>query len=121
MNTLPYILLSVVINTLAQLLLKLGMTRLGSFSLSWQHLPSLIGQVSCNPYIILGMVCYVASVGSWLIVLSRADVSYAYPMASLGYILTAFAGYYWLHETLSPARILGIIVIMMGVYLITRS
>jgi drug/metabolite transporter (DMT)-like permease len=121
MHVLPYILLSVFINTAAQLLLKLGMNRIGHFALSWQQLPQLIEQVAFNPFIVLGMVCYVASVASWLVVLSRVDVSYAYPMVSLGYILTAVAGYFLFHEGLSIVRIAGILVIMLGVYLITRS
>ena len=94
MTVLPFVFLSVFINTAAQLLLKLGMNRVGGFTLSWQHLPSLLMQVGLNPYIVLGMFCYVASVGSWLVVLSRSEVSYAYPLVSLGYILTALAGYF---------------------------
>lgn len=121
MNVFPFIILSVIINTAAQLLLKLGMDRIGHFSISWHQLPNLLWQVCLNPYIVLGMFCYVASVGSWLIVLSRSDVSYAYPMVSLGYILTAIAGYYFFQEALSLSRIAGILVIMLGVYLITRS
>lgn len=121
MNALPFIFLSVLINTAAQLLLKQGTNRIGDFNLSWQHLPSLLCQIAFDPYIFLGMVCYVASVGSWLVVLSRTDVSYAYPLVSLGYILTALAGYFFFHEALSFTRIAGILVILAGVYLITRS
>jgi multidrug transporter EmrE-like cation transporter len=119
--TLPYVLLSVFINTTAQLLLKLGMERIGVFQLQWQTLGPLLLKVAVNPFIILGMFCYMASVGSWLVVLSRVDVSYAYPLVSFGYILTAFAGYFWFQESLSFVRISGILVIMLGVYLITRS
>lgn len=121
MSTLPFILLSVLINTIAQVLLKLGMDRIGTFQLHWETFWPLVLKVSLNPFILLGMFCYVASVGSWLIVLSRADVSYAYPLVSLGYIFTALVGYFWLGEILSLTRVTGIFVILIGVFLITRS
>lgn len=120
MNALPFVLLSVVINTLAQLLLKLGTNRMGEIHFNWQQLPHLVWQVAFNPYILLGLTCYVASVVSWLVVLSKIDVSVAYPLVSLGYILTAIAGYYFFHEAMSITRISGIVVILIGVYLITK-
>lgn len=122
MNALPFIALSIIINTLAQLLLKLGTNRMGDihFSWNWQHLFHLFWQVAFNPYILLGLTCYVASVVSWLVVLSKIDVSVAYPLVSLGYILTAIAGYYFFHEAMSVTRIGGIFVILIGVYLITK-
>ena len=61
------------------------------------------------------------SVVVWLLVLSRVQVSYAYPMLSIGYIVNAVAAYYLFGEDLSFIRIAGIVVIIMGVYLISRS
>lgn len=121
MNALPFILLSVVINTLAQLLLKQGASRLAHVSLSWPQLPHLLWQISVNPYIVSGLICYVASVASWLVVLARSDVSFAYPLTSLGYVFTALAGYWFFHESLGASRLIGIGVILIGVYLITKS
>lgn len=118
---LPLILLSVLINTAAQLLLKQGMIRIGHFDFSWPKLFSIAFQVAANPYIVAGMFCYVASVAVWLLVLSRAAVSYAYPLISLGYITTSLAAWLLFNEPLSPTRILGILVIMAGVFLITRT
>jgi len=58
---------------------------------------------------------------AWLLVLSRVQVSFAYPMLSLGYVVNAVASYYLFQEPLSPVRIAGIFVIVLGTYLITRS
>ena len=121
MATLPLILLCVLINTLAQLLLKAGANKIGHIAFAWNKLFPLGLQLATNPYLIAGMVCYVASVFVWILVLSRVEVSYAYPMISLGYIATAIAAYLLLHEPLSFMRILGIFVIITGVFLITRS
>ena len=120
-GTLPLILLSVVINTAAQLFLKAGMMRIGHFEFTWANFMPIASKVALNPYIFLGMLSYMASIGVWLMVLSRVNVSYAYPMVSLGYILTCLAGYFFLHEPVTLIRVAGIFVIILGVIMITRS
>lgn len=71
--------------------------------------------------IIGGLTCYVVSVVVWIIVLSRADVGVAYPMISLGYVLTALGAWYFLGESFSLQRIVAIGVIIVGVALLVRS
>lgn len=121
MKEIPLILLAVIINTLAQLALKAGMDRIGYFSFSLNNLTSISLQIATNPFILAGLFCYVLSVAVWLLVLSRVDVGMAYPMISLGYIATAIAGYYLFSEQLTLIRVIGILVIMLGVYLVARS
>lgn len=118
---LPLILLSVLLNTAAQIALKAGMDKIGQFKYCWSNVLPIFMQVACNPYIILGLCIYVFAVTVWILVLSRVDVSVAYPMASLGYITTAIAAYYYFNEPLSITRIAGIGVIILGVYLVART
>jgi multidrug transporter EmrE-like cation transporter len=68
-----------------------------------------------------GMVCYAASVCVWLAALSKAPVSTAYPMLSLGYVVVAAVSVMWLGESMSPAKVLGIALICAGVVLVSRS
>lgn len=121
MNTLVLILLSVLINTAAQLLLKQGMNKIGYFGFTMANLWPILTKIAFNPYIIGGMVCYVASVFVWLLVLSRVPVSYAYPMVSLGYITTCLAAVLLFNEVLTIPRVLGIFVIIAGVYLVSKG
>jgi multidrug transporter EmrE-like cation transporter len=121
MNTIPLILFGVLLNVIAQLLLKQGMNHIGYFAFSWQNLMPVTWQVSTNPYIVTGVFTYVFSVAIWLLVLSRVQVSYAYPLLSVGYIVNAFAAYYLFAEDLSVVRMLGIFIIMLGVYIVARS
>jgi drug/metabolite transporter (DMT)-like permease len=118
---LPLILTGVFLNGLAQILLKQGMRTVGSFSLTFESLPSVGAKVALSPHILLGFLCYGVSVLVWLVVLSRVDVSFAYPLLSVAYIFVALAGKAVFGEVLSPARWAGILVICVGVYLITRS
>jgi multidrug transporter EmrE-like cation transporter len=123
MNSIVFclLLLGVMLNAGAQLLLKVGMTRIGHFDFSWSNALPIGMQVAVNPYVLVGLVFYVVSVVVWLLVLSRIDVSVAYPMLSLGYVVNALIAYYWLGEDLSMLRISGILIILLGVFLVARN
>ncbi|NIA08728.1 MAG: EamA family transporter [Nitrospiraceae bacterium] len=115
---LPLIILGVMLNACA---LKQGMRQIGNFAFSIENILPIGIKVALNPFVIFAIFCYVVSVVVWLLVLSRVDVSYAYPLLSLGYIVTAFAGRLFFGEVLGPVRWTGILIICLGVYLITRS
>ena len=121
MNYLPLILLGVLLNAAAQLFLKEGMRRIGHFEFVWANIVPISLQVSMNVFVLAGLLCYVVSVGVWLLVLSRVEVSYAYPLLSVGYIVNAVAGYYLFQENLSITRITGVLIICVGVYFVTKS
>ncbi len=121
MNYLPLILLGVMLNAAAQLFLKEGMRRIGHFDFVWANLFPIALQAAGNVFILSGLACYVISVAVWLLVLSRVEVSFAYPLLSVGYIVNAVAGYYLFQENLSVSRITGILIICVGVYFVTRS
>ncbi len=121
MNYLPLIMLGVMLNAAAQLLLKEGMRRIGHFEFIWANFFPIALQVAGNVFILGGLTCYVVSVVVWLLVLSRVEVSFAYPLLSVGYIVNAVAGYYLFQENLSLPRISGILIICVGVYFVTRS
>lgn len=118
---LPLILFGVFLNAAAQLFLREGMRRIGHFDFTWSNLFPIALQVAGNVFVLGGLLCYIVSVAVWLMVLSRVEVSYAYPLLSVGYIVTAVAGYYLFQENLSVTRILGIVIIIVGVYFVTKS
>lgn len=121
MKALPLVILAMFLNAGAQLLLKAGMNRIGFFTFSWQNFLPVSLQIMANPYILGGIFIYIFSLCTWLLVLSRIDVAIAYPLTSLAYVLTAIASYYIFGEHLSSMRIIGIFVILLGVYLIART
>jgi multidrug transporter EmrE-like cation transporter len=116
------ILTGVGLNAAAQLLLKLATRPLANFSdFGLQTLRFSILSLGGSLPFWAGMLCYGASVCVWLAALSKAPVSTAYPMLSLGYIVVAGVSVLWLDETLSPAKMLGIALICAGVFLVSRS
>ena len=115
------IVLGVTLNTVAQLCLKQGMTIIGTVSLEMTGLFDLIQKAATSPLIFWGLACYVASFAVWLIVLSRVEVSMAYPLLSIGYIVTAVFGYYFWGESLGIYKIMGIFLICAGVVLMFKE
>lgn len=115
------ILLGVLLNAGAQLFLKAGMSQIGHFEFSVANALPIAMKIIVNPPIITGLSLYVFSVAVWLLVLSRVQVSFAYPMLSIGYVVNALAAYYLFGEPLTSVRLLGIFIIIAGVYLVAQS
>ncbi|MHB8068270.1 MAG: EamA family transporter [Desulfobaccales bacterium] len=118
---LALIFVDVILNVIGQLSLKYGMSQFGNFSLSLSTLPPVFLKAATNPNVLLGLVCYGLGFLVWLIVLSKAEVSYAYPLISLGYVFTAILARLMFGEAVSFTRMAGILVTCLGVFLIARS
>lgn len=121
MQMFSLILFGVLLNALAQLLLKAGMSQIGEFDFTLSNTLPIGLKVLGNVPILSGLMLYVVSVGIWLLVLSRTPVSTAYPMLSIGYIVNALAANYFFAEPLTSVRMLGIFVIIAGVFIVSRS
>ena len=123
--SLALILFGVFLNACAQLLLKAGVNNvvaaIGTFEYSFANLWPVGLRLATQWPIIGGLSCYVISVVVWILGLSRVDVSIAYPLLSLGYVLNAAAAWWLFGEAMTPTRLLGIGVIIVGVYILTRS
>ncbi len=118
---LALVLTGVMLNAAAQLLLKAGSRAITDVSFSLANTWTLAARMALNPPILGGLALYVISVVFWILALSRVDVSVAYPMLSIGYIVSALAGWLLFSEALSAARVAGIVVIILGVWLVARS
>jgi len=116
------ILSGVGLNAAAQLLLKVATKPLAHFSVfNADTLNSSVIILFKSPPFWTGMLCYAASVCVWVAALSKAPVSTAYPMLSLGYVVVAAVSVTWLGETLTPGKVLGIALICAGVILVSRT
>jgi drug/metabolite transporter (DMT)-like permease len=116
-----FILSGVVLNATAQLLLKAGTNAIGRFEYAAPEIGRVALRFAVEPHIAAGVACYVVSLVVWLLGLSRVEVSVAYPMLSLGYVINALGAAYLLGEMMTPMRIVGIGAIILGVLLVARS
>lgn len=121
LQTFIILLAGVLLNAGAQLLLKAGVKPLGAIGgAPGTLLPDLATAFTRAP-VLAGLGCYVISVAVWLIALSRVDVSIAYPMLSLGYVVNAIAAWWLFGEAVGVARFAGIALILLGVLIVARS
>jgi len=113
------VLISVVLGAFGQLFMKMG---LKDRPIELSQLVSLrLFETMFQKYVFLGVVLYLLAVLLWFVVLSKAELSFAYPLISIAYIITAFLAMFFFDEKISVVRWLGILLILGGVFLITRS
>lgn len=115
------LLVAVIFSVAGELLLKNGMNQVGLLSLRPDAFLGTMLRVLTTPSILVGFVCVGIAAVFWLSVLSRAPLSWAYPMLSLSYVLGVFAAAIFLKEPLNLSRILGVLIIVSGVALVYRS
>lgn len=113
----PLILFSVLLNAIAQILLKKGMISVGNLALSVEFITKCV----LNPYILGGFGIYAISIISWLIVLSKVQVSIAYPFLAFGFVFSAVVAYFAFGEPLGVYKIIGIVLICAGLVLLAFS
>jgi multidrug transporter EmrE-like cation transporter len=119
---LPIILVGCVLNTIGQVFLKKGMTCIGPLDLTGTHMCQAIFSVFKNWYVFGGFLAYGISLTVSLIALSRLPVSYFYPLSvSISYVFVTVASYFFLGDTISLMKILGLAIIIIGVYIVAIS
>ena len=121
MGTLGLIIASTTFSVLGQTLLKYGMILLGPQSLMVDGPLAIIVRILLSPFVVGGLLLYVSGAFFWLIALSRVQLSFLYPFASLSYVLIVTAGWLVFREQISLARLVGVAVICGGVLLVARS
>ena len=119
--TFSLLMAGVLLNAVAQLLLKAGTNRVGEFAFTLENIAPVGAKIATSPHIIAGIGCYVVSVVVWILALSRVPVSVAYPMLSVGYIVNAVAAWMLFGESLTAQKLVGIGFIVIGVWLVARS
>jgi len=115
------ILFSVSLAVFGQVFLKKGMLDIGEIPFNLGTPVFLLGKVFSNIKLFVGFFLFALSSVAWLVVLSRVDLSFAYPMVSTGYVLTVLISWKYLGESVSPARWLGVVIICLGVVVLSRS
>jgi len=117
MSALALILISISLGVLGQLSLKRGMTNVGFISVG-ELLTSKLYSVFAEKFVLMGLFFYFLASGLWLVVLSQEELSFAYPLIGLGYIITAVLAKFFFNENLTLFRLAGILLIAAGAYLI---
>lgn len=121
LSVLGLILLSVTLSAVAQVILKYGMAALATREAMAAGGIHAFTTILTNLYVIGGLALYGLGMVFWLGVLSRVDVSQAYPFVGLGFLLTMAFGILLLGEPFSVGRAAGTLMVLAGVLLVARS
>jgi uncharacterized membrane protein len=118
MNTIIIILIGILFASLGQVFWKIGMNSIGAIDKF--SIPGIISMF-LNPVVLLGLFMYGLSTVFWLIALSRKDLSFVYPFISLTFIIVLFLSYFILKEQIGTARIIGTIIIIIGLMVVVKG
>lgn len=122
MSVVPWILGAVALVVAGQMLLKVGMLRVGVVDRHRLRSPAaLFATLVREPAVVAGVVVYAASALVWIYVLSRADLSFAYPFLSLAYVAVTASATVFLKERFSTRQWLGLALVVAGVAAVAAS
>ena len=120
MKNLLLILINVFLNSVAQILMRHGMLKIGKIELNNNfiyEIPKMLSSI----WVWSSLVCYGVSAIIWMVVLSRVEVSFSYPFVALGFVIVALAGHFLFQEQITLPRIIGIALICIGILFIAKS
>ncbi len=112
---------AVFLNTIGQIVMKAGSSSLTSLSFSLANLPQIFLAIIKSPLMVGALSLYGLSAVIWIMALSKLDLSQAYPMTSIGYILTAIIGVFAFGEVMTVSRLVGLGLILAGVLILARG
>ena len=120
-NNIIIILSSILMSSTAHILLKKGMMTHALNGMRSDGVFSLVWTVGTNVWVLGGMFLHVSALIVWLWALSKVDISFAYPFLALGYVLVSAMAWMWLGEELSQMKILGMVVIIIGIFILAKA
>lgn len=115
-----YIFSTILLTVYSQMIMRWQVGLAGELPADLAGKMYFIGRLLINPWILSGVVATFLSGISWMLAMTKFDVSYAFPFVSLNFLLVLGASAYLLHEPLSTAKIAGTILIVTGVVIIAR-
>jgi multidrug transporter EmrE-like cation transporter len=114
------VIITVFLVSMSQFLFKKSVAEIPNIEFNQKMIPQLVHAIF-NVYILLGIIMYLLSLFVWLVVLSDTELSIAYPLLSLAYIATFILGVIFLGESITINKIVGIIIICSGVFVLTQN
>ena len=118
MSIVIIILIGVILASIGQILLKIGMNSMGEIT---NYAPSTIITIFFNPYILSGLAMYGLATIFWLIALSKKDLCFVYPFIALTFIIVLILSNVILKESIGVYRIIGTFIIILGLMFIMKT
>lgn len=120
-STFALLMVAMCLTVTGELLLKTGMNRHGELNVSFSTLVPTAIKLFSSPFVVGGFVFVFSGALFWLAVLSRWPLSLAYPLLSISYVIGISASVLFLKEKVTLVQLLGVVVIILGVFLVSRG
>ena len=120
-GTFSLLLIAICLTVTGETLLKFGMNRHGELNVSFSTLLPTAATLFTNPFVVGGFFFVFSGALFWLAVLSRWPLSLAYPLLSISYIIGIGSAVFIIKEKVTWIQLLGVLVIILGVYLVSRG
>jgi len=117
MHVLMIVGICIIFGVTGQLLMKKGMDAVGEVFIKEIFTPKIFRMVF-QKYVFMGILLYAVSSILWMVALSKAELSYIYPLIGAGYIITSILAWVFFGESLTFIRFMGIMMISTGVFLV---
>lgn len=116
-----YIISTVIFTVYSQLIMRWQVTQAGSLPTDLKGKVLFIGQLFLNPWVISSIISTLFAGVTWMLVMTRFEISYAYPWVSLNFVLMLVLGVILFHESFNFVKMLGTLLVITGIVVITRS
>lgn len=116
------LLIGLVFEAVGVVFLNQGLKQVGEVQkVTFTEISRVIKRGAANPNILLGVLFEAIFFACLLVLMTKGDVSFIWPLTALGFVLTTLAAKFVLHEEVSWVRWTGVLLIMVGAALITWS
>ena len=117
-----YLLLAISFGVVSQLIIKWKMS---AFSFddyeTWQDKFALAFSMLLNPYIVISLILTLLAGVTWMIAMTKFEISYAYPFTLLGLVLVTIFSVVFFGESINTYKVSGIILIILGIVVISKD
>ena len=110
-----YIFLTIVFTVYGQIVLKWQMMGAGAFPENTFDRALFLIRLLLNPWVISGFVAAFAASLTWMVAMTKLELSHAYPFMSLNFVFVIILSYLLFQETITPPKILGLGLIILGI------
>src|ERR1039457_746421 len=116
------LLVGLVFESTGVVLLKKGMTHIGDLNgYTAAEIFRVLKSGATNPQILLGVFFEALFFVCLLILMAKSDISFLWPLTGLSFVFSTFAAIWFLHETVSPTRWIGVMLVVVGAVVIGYS
>lgn len=118
---LVYVFLTILLTVCGNLIIKWQVMQLGALPENWSNRLLFFVNLLLNPWVITGLVAAFFAFITWVLAMTKLELSYAYPFVGFSFVLVLLGGMVFFHESLSWQKVIGVLFIIIGVFISSRS